>query len=571
MSSKKAETPTTLVELARGAWAEAVADFYHPPLPEPVIEHDQDVSSYFYIDPSTWTVYLNVAGLPPEMESGSVAQHLRSLSHHEIEHYLLCPYDGVTSGMMFAAAKKYVNDATAMFACNLFADLVVDSTLLRRYPMLTRRRITKSISHAAVRVSEHSPLWLLIIACYKEKWGFEVPPQVDIDGRTLTAAQEIVRVTDRYIPRERRWPFAVGKIAKILSEWMPRDDDQFAGCGLPADGQKDSKDGVLLPVDVDIMMGNPLEARNGDLARRCMDRDDAFQLEDEMERLAIEVVERDGNLNDLRIVFRLAGIGAKGRKWLRFWYRANVRTGLRIEVFEKRSSGMTPLTPQVWRLGDPVEELDIVQSLQAFPVLIPNMSTRRWLHSEGQGMEESIKVPDLLIVVDSSGSMTWSISKKKASGPYHSALLAAFAALDYIMRKGQQIAVINFSDDTRICTWTRDRRIAEDVLLSYQGGGTVAPIEDIESICAEADNPVLAFMITDAEIANWEKLMEMTRTLSKQGHHLYLFHVGARSTGRQDEVRVELEKAGASVFAISSPDDLVGLVVREVRTAYGVG
>jgi hypothetical protein len=471
---------------------------------------------------------------------------------------------------MFAAAQKHVNDATAMFACNLFADLVVDSTLLRRYPTLTRRRLVDSINHAAERVSDHSPLWLLIIACYNEKWNFEVPSQADIDEEICGVAREIVKVANRYIPRERRWPFAVGKIAKLLSEWLPQDDNQFAGCGVPEAGKEEGEEEIALPLDVDVIMGNPLEVRNGDLARRCLDRDDAPQLEEEMERLAVEVIEREGDLNDLRAVFRLAGMGFKGRKWLRFWYRANVRAGLRIEVLERKSSGETPLTPQLWRLGDPVEELDVVQSLQAFPVLVPNMSTRRWLHYQGEGTERSLSVPDLLLVIDSSGSMTWSTTKKKTSGPYHSALLAAFAALDYLMRRGQRIAVINFSDDTRSCSWTRDRRTAEEVLLSYQGGGTVAPTEEIQSMCAEADHPVLVFLITDAEVANWGRLLKLTQTLTKRGHHLYLFHIGASSSGRHEEVRSALQRAGASTLPVSAPDDLVGLVIREVQTAYGV-
>ncbi|GAH22926.1 unnamed protein product, partial [marine sediment metagenome] len=80
---------------------------------------------------------------------------------------------------------------------------------------------------------------------------------------------------------------------------------------------------------------------------------------------------------------------------------------LRFDVEERKFSGLAPLAPQVWRMGDPVEELDIVQSLQAFPILIPNVSTRKWLKVTSEGLEQSKALPDMLLVIDSSGSMTW--------------------------------------------------------------------------------------------------------------------------------------------------------------------
>ncbi|TFG11289.1 hypothetical protein EU537_12820, partial [Candidatus Thorarchaeota archaeon] len=116
--------------LASRAWKKAIADFYHPPLPDPVIEHDSEKASHFYIDSDTWTVHLNTFGVPANLPPKEKLSFLTSICQHEIQHYLVCPYDGVSNGMMFAAARRHVDDELAMFACNLYADLLVDSALL---------------------------------------------------------------------------------------------------------------------------------------------------------------------------------------------------------------------------------------------------------------------------------------------------------------------------------------------------------------------------------------------------------------------------------------------------------
>ncbi|MHA1961258.1 MAG: vWA domain-containing protein [Candidatus Thorarchaeota archaeon] len=557
---------------AESAFAHALADFYHPPLPSPVIDFDPEASSFFHIDAESWTVHLNTAGVPLHLDANEAEPYLRSISHHEIQHYLVCPFDGVTNGMMFAAARRHVNNATAMFVCNLFADLVVDSRLLRRFPRLTHERIQLSIHDSAMRVIDHSPLWLLIVGCYRAMWGFPLPATVDVDRATYAAAEAIVEIVKKAINRESRWPKACRDIAKIIAEWLPPEDDQLPGCeGMSSDGSVDAdSETVFVPIDVDGIMGSPVEDRNGDRAKRCIDPDSIPDLESEMERLAIEVEQRGGGLDDLDAVYTLAGIGDAASEWIRFWYRAKVRGMIRYEISDQSLSGSVPLTPHLWRLGDPIEELDIVQSLQAFPVLVPNLSTRRWTKTSAYGQSESKSMPDMLIVIDSSGSMTYSMGRRNMSGEYHTALLAAFASMDFALQRGKRIAVINFSDGVRRSNWTRDRREAEMRLLAYQGGGTIAPIKHIEAKCSGAEGDIMVIMMTDAEIANWDNLVAAVERLVSRGHKFFLFHIGAKSRKKPTHAQKELKNAGAVVVPVSSVSDLVGLVVREVRRDYAL-
>ncbi len=578
MSRASADTPHShgLIDVARRAWEQALIDFYHPPLPEPEIENIPEAASFFYIDSMSWTVHLNIAGVPLQMDANEAEPYLRSVCHHEIQHYLLCPYDGVTNGMMFAAARKKVNDATAMFVCNLFADLVVDSKLLKRYSTLTHSRINASIHESAIRVRELSPLWSLIVASYRAMWGFPLPAFAKVDQPTSEAATAIADVARKSIDNEKRWPKACEKIAEIIADWMPEDDDEQlpgipnARSGKEAEGHSSGDvTTIMVPLDVDTVMGSPIEVRNGDLARRCLRKDTPTDLEAEMEDFAVEVEQRGGNLQDLEGVYLTAGYGNPRESWIRFWYRAKARGLLRFDVEERKFSGLAPLAPQVWRMGDPIEELDIVQSLQAFPVLIPNISTRRWQKVSSEGLEQSKSLPDMLLVIDSSGSMTWGMTSKTTSGPYHTALVAAFAAMDVALRRGSRVAAINFSSGSKSSKWSSSKSEVERVLLAYQGGGTVAPVKKIAKACEVAESKVMVLMMTDAEIANWDKFVESVRDLSSRGHKLFLFHITGGSGKKKSKTQRALEDAGAVVYPIKSAKDLPGLVVREVRSVYG--
>ncbi|MBY8996571.1 MAG: hypothetical protein KGD60_02480 [Candidatus Thorarchaeota archaeon] len=572
MSRASADAPHKhgLMEVARRAWEQALIDFYHPPLPEPEIENEFESASFFYIDSESWTVHLNTAGVPLHMDANEAEPYLRSVCHHEIQHYLLCPYDGVTNGLMFAAARRKVNDATAMFVCNLFADLVVDSKLLKQFPSLTHSRINASIHESAMRVREHSPLWILIVASYRAMWGFPIPALASVDQPTSEAATAIANVARKSIDTEKLWPKACEKIAEIITVWMPEDDDeQLPGCGTVGSGTEGDITTIMVPLDVDTMMGSPIEVRNGDLARKCLQNDSPSDMEAEMEELAVEVEQRGGNLADLDGVYLTAGYGNPRESWIRFWYRAKARGLLRFDVDERKFSGLAPLTPQVWRLGDPIEELDIVQSLQAFPVLIPNLSTRKWLKVTSEGLEQSKSLPDMLLVIDSSGSMTWGVTSKTIRGPYHTALVAAFAAMDVALRRGSRVATINFSSGSLSSKWSTAKTEVERVLLAYQGGGTVAPVKKITVVCEAAESKVMVLMMTDAEIANWDKFVESVRNLSIRGHKLYLFHISGSSGKNKSKTQHALEDVGAVVYPIKSVKDLPGLVVREVRNVYG--
>jgi hypothetical protein len=202
------------------------------------------------------------------------------------------------------------------------------------------------------------------------------------------------------------------------------------------------------------------------------------------------------------------------------------------------------------------------------PVIIPNMTTRKWTYLEGSGQLIQKGLPDLMVVIDSSGSMGWDIEKKTMVGRYHIALLAAFAAVHYVIQKGSYVAGINFSSGVKVQSWTNNHRIIEKLLLSYQGGGTTLPHQHILKLAKGAQKHSLVILISDLEIDNWEVGLATFHELLQMGHKLIAFFIdGNPQILKSPDFRI-LQEMGARFYCVEKIEDLTGLVIQEIRENY---
>jgi hypothetical protein len=249
------------------------------------------------------------------------------------------------------------------------------------------------------------------------------------------------------------------------------------------------------------------------------------------------------------------------------WYRGKAKNLMEIKIFEEKPGGEVPAYPEVWRIGDPIEELDIVQSLLNSPVIIPNVTTRKWALKEGPGVLEEKMLPDLLIVLDSSGSMGWNYTAASNSsrGKYHTALIASFAALHYAARKRVKFSIINFSNYADVSNWTFNYRKAEKTLLRYQGGGTHLPLKNIVDQCNATDQKVLIFIITDFGIYNWAKSKKIFIDLINRGHKIVGFFIGTKKIPK-NKFKGLMDKM--TLYPIKNEKDLINLIIHEVKRYY---
>jgi uncharacterized protein YegL len=302
-------------------------------------------------------------------------------------------------------------------------------------------------------------------------------------------------------------------------------------------------------------MDNPLENKNLDKLKEDNDE----ELRQKAEEFAKETP-----YSNYGAPAGQAGIIIDGNP-LATWYRGLAKELIEIKIFEEKPGGQLPIYPEVWRLGEPIEDLDIVQTILNSPVIVPNITTRKWLKNYGKGHLTEKQIPDLLLVLDSSGSMNWNYLAKSAKGVYHTALMAAFAALHFAARKGVKFSVINFSNRADVCDWTVDYQKAERTLLRYQGGGTHLPIKNIVKQTEKSERDCLIFIITDFGIYNWSKSKKVMIDLAQKGHKIVGFFIGS-SKIPQDKFKSLLDKV--TFYPIKNSKDLINLVIKEVKKYY---
>ncbi|MFX1574397.1 MAG: hypothetical protein ACFFB0_16780 [Promethearchaeota archaeon] len=547
-------------KLAKIAFSKALAEFYYPPLSEPNYVFDYTHLEGFYIDPEhKWQITMNLANTPLFKDDQEFLDYFYIISLHEISHYQIIPYDGLINAKLLRAAMRKVNQNFAPIVVNIFADLVIDTTLYQKYSELIVWEL-KTTYESIKNKGKTSDFSKFLFRAYEKIWNLEI-----FKDNTLhimdTLAERVSKTILKEFEDDSTWEKKVALIAGYLKS-LVNDTFTLFGTGSKADKNKvkrKSPGGAIVEVPKDVLevMENPLENKNSDKLKEGND--------DELRQKAEEFA-KDIPYSEFGGPAQQAGILIDGSP-LATWYRGLAKNLIEIKIFEEKPGGVLPVYPEVWHIGDRMDELDIVQTLLTSPIIIPNMTTRKWAFREGSGRLIEKRIPDLLIVLDSSGSMGWNYTSrtKRGKGPYHTALVAAFASLHYATCKGAKFSIINFSNRADICQWTSNYKKAEKTLLGYQGGGTILPIEEIAQQCEKADTKVLVFIITDFGIYNWSNAKKKMIELAKKGHKIVGFFIGSTRIPK-DKFKNLLDKV--TFYGIRDSKDLINLVIKEVKKYY---
>ncbi|MFX1488628.1 MAG: hypothetical protein ACFFBI_05735, partial [Promethearchaeota archaeon] len=432
---------TKITQLAKIAWAQTMQEFYFPPLNEPNYVFDYTHLEGFYIDPENqWQITMNLANTPLFKEDQEYIDYFYTISLHEVSHYQIIPFDGLINAKLLRAAMENVNQNYAPIIVNIFADLVIDTLLFKKYPELMKWEIKITYEHIKSR-EKMSDFTKFLFRTYEKMWDLDL---LNDDGlkKMDSLSNAVSKVISKDFEDDSTWEKKVSKISKLLQGLI---DNTFALIGKNGSVNKGSEKrkspgGAFIEVPKDVLevMDNPLECKNSDKLKEGN--------EDELKQKAEEFA-KDIPYSEFGGPARQAGILLDGEP-LATWYRGLAKNLIEIKIFEEKPGGQLPVYPEVWRIGDRIEDLDIVQTLLNSPVIIPNLTTRKWALEEGPGHLEEKQLPDLLIVLDSSGSMGWNYTSRieRGRGPYHIALIAAFAALHYAANKGTKFSIINFSN-----------------------------------------------------------------------------------------------------------------------------
>jgi len=175
--------------------------------------------------------------------------------------------------------------------------------------------------------------------------------------------------------------------------------------------------------------------------------------------------------------------------------------------------------------------------------------------------------PDLLFIVDSSGSMRW--DPKGGTGPYDALLRAIYSVFHFLERHNKaqymRFAAVNFSNTTSKTAWHPfgELRKIKELLFKHQGGGTTLDCSVIQQIVNASADRFLCLMVTDAQISNAIGVFSTIKMMAERGHSFALIQIG-----RPTPLTEQVQRAGLAVHVINDYKQLEGLCLEYARKTW---
>ncbi|MFW9952761.1 MAG: hypothetical protein ACFFKA_21785 [Candidatus Thorarchaeota archaeon] len=384
-----------VIELAKTAWSRTLKDFFFPPLDVPNFIFDYSNLEGFYIDPKNkWKITMNLANTPIFIDDQDYINYFYAISLHEVSHYQIIPYDGLVNAKLLKAAMIYINEHFAPIVVNVFADFVIDAKLHKKDPDLISWELTKTyaslLEKSKNKLSEFSKF---LFRSYELLLDIKIAEN-EAFSSIESVASRVVNVVQKNFEDETLWEDKVSRIAYHLKTLVNNTFTLIGSGAIQGDGKANRKSegrggfNVEFPEDILEIMDNPLENKNRDKLQN--DKDDEL-------RQKAEEFARETPFSEFGAPAGQAGIMIDGNP-LATWYRGLAKDLIEIKIYEEKPGGELPIFPEVWRLGEPLEELDIVQTVLNSPVIIPNITTRKWAMKIGEGYLIEKQIPDLLLV-----------------------------------------------------------------------------------------------------------------------------------------------------------------------------
>ncbi|MEX0141613.1 VWA domain-containing protein [Massilia sp. LMS1-1-1.1] len=494
----KTTADTALIDSWRAAWPEALAVWSKftrlrdPNLCASRVEASkQGLSGSFamirLLDQSV------VVDLPLVTELGLDDYALEVLAH-EIGHHILAPGSASDQFRLLARMRRALPtlEQHAPMVANLYTDLFINDRLQRQANLRMADIYRKLEQGRTVEAKASGGVWTLYMRIYENLWqlekgelgGGEADERLDTDA-WLGARLIRVYAND--------WMLAAGRFATLLLPYLVEDTDALSpsrylldtrdaarGCQTYGAQQieDDEEDGAIHPVHDKRISGldgdePPAEApaRQGGGQLR-----EPFELGDILKASGV-------NLSDHEIAIR--------------YYRERALPHLVAfpsrpapESQEPQMEGLEP-----WEIGDPLEDIDWLQSVMQSPRPVPGVTTVRRVYGREPARAIDAVPVDLDMYVDSSGSMP--------NPQAHTSFLTLAGAVIALsaLRAGAKVQVTLWSGKSEVMQtpgFVRDEDMILGVLTEFFGGGTCFPIHRLrQTYAAKRERPAHILMISD--------------------------------------------------------------------------
>lgn len=413
---------------------------------------------------------------------------------HEIGHHVLAPATAADQFRLLARIRRGLPtlEQHAAMVANLYTDLLINDRL-QRQSGLRMADIYRRLAAAADPGSKQSGVWTLYLRIYEILWKLDKgslgsgATDERLEGDAWLGAR-LIRVYAG------EWMDAAGRFSALLLPYLVEDsgaletlrylhDTRDAAQGCSPYGAQDIEageiDGAIPPVHDPLVSGVDDTAPGG---TAVTGRQSAGQAREPFEYGEI---------------LRAAGIKLDDHEMAVRYYRE--RALPHLIPFPTRSTPTSP-EPQLeglepWTIGDPLDEIDWLQTVLQSPRPIPGLSTVRRVYGEEPGSLRKHTPIDLDMYVDSSGSMP----NPQVSTSYL-ALAGAIIALS-ALRSGASVQVTLWSGKKQHMStkgFVRDEDAILRVLTGFYGGATCFPIHHMRRTYeAPRPRPTHILMLSD--------------------------------------------------------------------------
>lgn len=577
------------------------------PMPEVqmLLPDDENYATgqYYITIDRTWQIHLNFGKLPVSYKE--FTDEVKVLTRHEIEHYMCCPFDVLTHfRMLKRIIDVYNRDFSSLginieIACgsisNQAADIIVDTKNFIRHPEDTLKSEINWIKRGADLhlCPRHNKLMFLT----KEAiWGRsldinETEPELMsvVNKLALKFMENGIEDKNSFLDKTEEYTKAFFELYikdKSESNGPTFDNyhsDQQQGTqqgghqqgtqqGAQQQGaqqggqQQDSQQGGQQQENQQggqqQVVPENAKPKNAGCPKDGSSNGSAFIFaEPDKIKEAIEALAEETNVKQFSQILSIAGIGdmTEAQKE-KLWFSINGAGIIPIEEYSNNGSKDAYTYPSAWRIGDPVDDLDLMLSFMTSPRIIPGMTTKKWEKSTNDVDGVEIRNRDLLLVLDTSGSMKNVLDE---SSNMHQAVLAAYGIISYFEKIQGKVALIEFSEKVGVnVNWTNDYEDIRNHLLVNGQGGTTFPIAAIRNAIDKSNNEIVTIIITDGELGNLQVSLSFFREYIDDDNKLYIFILGQSKSLPNYE---RLKDIGAKVFQSNKAEDFCQMVQSDIN------
>lgn len=505
----------------------------------------------------SWQIHLNFGLLPTSYKD--FQEEVRVFTRHEVEHYMCCPFDVLTHFRMLKAIidtyhqyySYHLIDIISLSGslANEAADIIIDTVNFYRHKSETLKSEIAWINKSRNEPFKHLPRHLKLMSLIKEAiWKENL--ELFEDDEDLLA--EVKSLAEKFQKGgiENKCMFISKAVDYTHSFFKLFEQDQQQNAE-----QENSIEGS-------VQLNNSQNSQPRISPSRDSQENGSqfiFQSPDKIKEVLIKFAQ-EAALDLFNQVLSAAGISSLSEKEKqKIWFDAQNADIIPIIEETLKGSHDNYSFPASWKLGDPIEEIDMMLSFLTSPVIIPGITTKKWIQNPVFSAGSEKMDTDLLLILDTSGSMG-AITDTKAN--LHQAVIAAYGIIKYFESKSNHVALVCFSDRiTANIDWTKDYDYLREQLLLNGGGGTNFPINSIQMKIDCSKNPLLTVIITDGEIQNSDQTINYFKEYLSEGNKLFLFLQDKNSIIENYKT---LTNYGAKVFKTLTAKEMRDSVINEI-------